>query len=100
MRIEQEREHRCASGSVTFGDSYERFVLWWIEWFGRHDSFRGYESILLQLVGSIDISVSGGMNPYTFSWNEGPTTEDRTNIAAGSYTVTVTDARGCTASKS
>src|SRR6266851_5376739 len=55
MRIEQEREHRCASGSVTFGDSYERFVLWWIEWFGRHDSFRGYESILLQLVGWTDL---------------------------------------------
>ncbi len=50
--------------------------------------------------GSIDISVSGGTSPYTYNWGGGVTTQDRTNLAAGTYTVTVTDANSCTATKS
>ena len=50
--------------------------------------------------GSIDLTVSGGVPGYTYNWGIGqPTTQDRTNLIAGSYTVTVTDANGCTASK-
>ena len=48
--------------------------------------------------GSVDITVSGGINPYTFSWNDGSVTEDLTNIPAGTYTLTVTDGNGCVAS--
>ncbi|HEY0029346.1 MAG TPA: T9SS type A sorting domain-containing protein [Bacteroidia bacterium] len=45
--------------------------------------------------GSIDLSVSGGVAPYTFSWT-GPTgytaiTEDIGGLTYGNYTVTVTD---------
>ena len=50
--------------------------------------------------GSIDISVSGGTSPFTYSWNGGQTTQDRSNLAVGTYTVTVTDANSCTATKS
>ena len=43
-------------------------------------------------------AVTGGTTPYTYSWNTTPiqTSSNATNIAAGSYTVTVTDANGCT----
>jgi len=46
--------------------------------------------------GTIDLTVSGGTAPYTYSWNNGAgTSEDPTNLAGGTYTVTVTDANGC-----
>jgi hypothetical protein len=50
--------------------------------------------------GSIDLSVSGGTGPYVYSWSNGSTTQDISNLAGGSYTVTVTDVLGCTASTS
>lgn len=45
--------------------------------------------------GAVDLTVSGGVAPYTFSWT-GPngnlgTTEDLDNLPEGTYTVTVTD---------
>jgi len=47
--------------------------------------------------GSIDITPSGGVAPYTYLWTGGATTQDRMNVlAAGTYTVTVTDKNGCT----
>lgn len=45
--------------------------------------------------GSITLAPSGGIPPYTFLWSTGATTQNLTNIPAGSYTVTITDNAGC-----
>lgn len=47
--------------------------------------------------GAIDISVTGGLAPYTYMWSNNSTTEDVSNLTAGYYDVVVRDATGCTA---
>ena len=45
--------------------------------------------------GAVNLTVSGGTNPYTYIWGGGAATQNRTNLTAGTYAVTVTDANGC-----
>lgn len=49
-----------------------------------------------QNTGAISVNASGGTGPYTYSWNNGSSASSISNLSAGSYSVTVTDARGCT----
>ncbi len=46
--------------------------------------------------GAINLSVNGGSGPFTYSWSNGATTQDISGLAAGTYSVTVTNSAGCT----
>ncbi|WCM41014.1 T9SS type A sorting domain-containing protein [Flavobacterium sp. CBA20B-1] len=49
--------------------------------------------------GAATVAASGGTAPYTYMWSNGATTAAITNLTAGTYTATVTDANGCTATE-
>jgi hypothetical protein len=46
--------------------------------------------------GSIELTILGGNPDYTFSWSNGATTQNISGLAAGTYSVTITDGNGCT----
>jgi gliding motility-associated-like protein len=50
--------------------------------------------------GKINLSVSGGVAPYSYKWTNGSTSKDLNSIAAGDYQVQITDQKGCTFQKS
>lgn len=50
--------------------------------------------------GQAGVVVSGGVSPYTYSWTSGSTGSTASSLCAGSYTVVVTDANGCTSNAS
>ncbi len=80
-----------ANGSITLGDSDPCATAPAISITGTVTdiSCRG------ESTGAIDLSVSGGSGSgYTFAWSTGPTSEDLSNVTAGSYTVMVSNACG------
>ena len=46
------------------------------------------------------VTVAGGTSPYSGSWSNGATTPTISNLADGTYTITVTSADGCSATAS
>lgn len=52
--------------------------------------------------GSITANVTGGVLPYTYVWASSPpqTTQTATSLPVGTYSLTVADANGCTATAS
>ncbi len=50
--------------------------------------------------GSAYMSYSGGTQPLTFTWSNGVTTQNNSNLFAGTYTLTVVDGANCTATAS
>ena len=49
--------------------------------------------------GKIEISVSGGTEPYQYKWTTGRTSSGIYNVGAGTYSVLVMDDNGCTATE-
>lgn len=49
-----------------------------------------------QTSGSVLAQSLSGLAPFSFAWNTGATTDTVTALGAGSYSVTITDALGCT----
>jgi len=49
---------------------------------------------------AINLSVTGGIAPYSFSWSGGITAQNRANLFSGNYPVTVTDANTCSIANS
>lgn len=50
--------------------------------------------------GSINVFPIGGTPPFTYSWNDGANTQNRTNLASATYSCIVTDSKGCTTTTS
>ncbi|MEL6865454.1 MAG: T9SS type B sorting domain-containing protein, partial [Bacteroidota bacterium] len=50
--------------------------------------------------GLIEVETLGGISPYTYAWNTGDVESFLTDLSAGAYSVTVSDAIGCTATLS
>jgi gliding motility-associated-like protein len=49
--------------------------------------------------GSITVTASGGKAPFKFLWSNGKTSEKISGLNSGEYGLTVTDANGCSISK-
>ena len=47
----------------------------------------------------INANMTGGTSPFTYAWSSGQSTSS-VNVPSGNYTITVTDAAGCTSSQS
>lgn len=52
-----------------------------------------------EMDGTIDISVRAGLAPFSYQWEDNSSLPLRTGIAAGLYPLTVTDAKGCQATR-
>lgn len=49
--------------------------------------------------GSVTATVSGGTPPYTYSYSNGASTSNSSGLGVGNYSLTVTDANGCSTYK-
>ncbi len=56
---------------------------------GRHVSCFGCSN------GIITTTATGGVAPYTYLWQDGVTTANRSNVGVGGYSLVTTDGNGC-----
>ncbi len=51
-------------------------------------------------IGSLMVTVAGGTPDYTYSWSDGNTDLNRTNLSQGNYILTATDQNSCSITQS
>ena len=51
-----------------------------------------------QNTGAIALTITGGVSPYTYLWNDGTTIKDKSSLSPATYSLTVNDANGCSKS--
>ena len=83
----------AGSYTITVTDAFSDFV---IKTFVVSEPVVLGASAIVVNCNSIDLTVTGGTVPYTYSWSNGSGTQDIENLVPGTYIVTVTDAKGCT----
>ncbi len=49
--------------------------------------------------GTVNLTLSNGVAPYSVLWSDGDTARTRINVPAGNYSVTVEDVNGCSSSQ-
>jgi gliding motility-associated-like protein len=52
------------------------------------------------LNGTLNTQTVGGTSPYQYAWSNGQSTASLVNISAGTYSVIITDSKGCTFTQS
>jgi hypothetical protein len=76
--------------SATFSKSFTPYI----------SNIQTTDATCLAANGSAVISTTGPRPPYTYSWSSGSMADTITHLAAGTYTVTVTDSVQCNGSYS
>lgn len=60
------------------------------------NNFNGFDIACFGGSATVAPTTIGGTAPYAYLWSSGSTTVPNTNLAFGTYTITTTDAFGCT----
>lgn len=79
------------TGSISYTVTEPTLLTTTISVDANNDCYNGTD-------GVISTAPSGGVYPYTYSWSNGLTDSVATGLTQGTYTVTITDAGGCSIS--
>jgi len=75
--------------SIAFSNNCLSFVFVPSDYNGQAISCTGAQD------GSLTVNVLNGAAPYEYIWGNGSVSDTRSNLSAGTYSVTISDAAGC-----